>query len=218
MNNPPLHLVLAALLTLGIAGCSLCTPHDAGTRTDTGSNYIPKCSGRFVLRSSAVTNGGALPVEFTGDGSSSTLPLEWYGAPPATKTYAVIMRHLAPGGVTKWYWTLYNIPGNIHSLPKDVQGIGTPGNNSVNHRVGYAPPHSKGPGPKTYILTVYALSAPIQISLPPSAVSRDVLLTAMKDFVLDSAELKFTYDRTAFIERDRGDRPLDRTNDNSPNL
>ena len=55
-------------------------------------------------------------------------------------------------------------------------GIGTLGNNSVNHKTGYAPPHSKGPGPKTYILTVYALSAPVQISVPPSEVNRKVLL------------------------------------------
>jgi len=178
-------------------------------QVDTGSavalNCTPKCSGRFILRSSAVTNGGALPVEFTGDGHGSTLPLEWTGAPPETKSYAVIMHHIDPRGLTKWYWTLYNIPPDVDRLPQNVQGIGTPGNNSVNHKTGYAPPHSKGPGPKTYILTVYALSAPVHISLPPSQVSRNVLLNAMKDFVLDSAELKFTYDRTAFIERTGGD-------------
>lgn len=203
----PLHLALPALMTLGIAGCRVGTLQQAGTIAEVGSNYIPKHSGRFVVRSAAVTNGGTLPVEFTGDGSGSTLPLEWYGAPPATKTYAVIMHHLDPKGLIKWYWTLYNIPANVNSLPKDVQGVGTPGNNSVNHRVGYAPPHSKGPGPKTYILTVYALSAPMQISLPPPAVSRNVLLTAMKNLVLDSAELRFTYDRTASIDPDGGDRP-----------
>ena len=140
-------------------------------------------------------------MEFTGDGNSSTLPLEWTGAPPETKSYAVIMHHIDPQGLTKWYWTLYNIPANVHSLPKNVAGIGTLGNNSVNHRAGYAPPHSKGPGPKTYILTVYALSAPVQISLPPAEVNRNVLLTAMKDIVLDSAELRLVYDRTAIIDR-----------------
>ena len=35
-------------------------------------------------------------------------------------------------------WILYNIPADIHSLPKNVTGIGTLGNNSVNNRVGYA--------------------------------------------------------------------------------
>jgi hypothetical protein len=131
------------------------------------------------------------------------------GAPPETKSYAVIMHHIDPQGLTKWYWTLYNIPGNVHSLPKNVTGIGTLGNNSVNHKTGYAPPHSKGPGPKTYILTVYALSAPVQISVPPSAVNRNVLLTAMKDMILDSAEFWVIYDRTAIIDRNGGDRRPD---------
>lgn len=198
MTNLPFHLKLAVLTVLAL-GCAH-TRQQAGAGADLASNDIPKCSGQFVLRSLAVTNGGILPVEFTGDGNSSTLPLEWAGAPPDTKSYAVIMHHIDPQGLTKWYWTLYNIPPDVHSLPKNAKGIGTLGNNSVNHKAAYAPPHSKGPGPKTYILTIYALSAPVQISVPPSQVSRNVLLNAMKDLVLDSAELKFTYDRTAFIE------------------
>ena len=190
-------------MSLGSALCITACRQIPDTVADTASNYIPKCSGRFVLRSSAVTNGGMLPVEFTGDGTSSTLPLEWTGAPLETKCYAVIMHHIDPQGLTKWYWTLYNIPANSHSLPKNVTGIGTLGNNSVNHKTGYAPPHSKGPGPKTYILTVYALSAPVEISVPPSEVNRSILLAAMKNSILDSAELRVVYDRTAIIARNQ---------------
>ena len=160
-----------------------------------------KRSGNFRLTSSVVTNGGALPVEFTGDGASASPPLEWNGAPAGTKCFAVIMDHFPGPGDVKWYWTLYNIPADFHSLPKNVRGIGTLGNNSVNRQLGYAPPHSKGPGVKNYFITVYALSAPVEISLPPSQVNRNVLLNAMKDKILDSAQLKVTYDRTAFIEK-----------------
>jgi Raf kinase inhibitor-like YbhB/YbcL family protein len=162
----------------------------------------------FVLSSPVVVDGGAYPVEFTGDGAGSTPPLAWSGVPAGTKSLAVVMHHIDPGGKTKWYWVLYNIPPNVHSLPRNVTGVGTLGNNSVNGRVGYAPPHSKGPGPKTYILTVYALSAPVRISLPPSEVNRDVLLTAMKPAILDSAELKVIYDRTGIINKSaEGRRP-----------
>ena len=195
--------MLSALMGLGVALCIIACRQIPGTVAATAPNYIPKCSGRFVLSSSAVTHDGALPVEFTGDGNSSTLPLEWTGAPPETKSYAVIMHHIDPQGLTKWYWTLYNIPANVHSLPKNTQGIGTLGNNSVNHKTGYAPPHSKGPGPKTYVLTVYALSELVQISVPPSEVNRKVLLDAIKDIVLDSAELRVVYDRTAIIARNQ---------------
>lgn len=155
---------------------------------------LRKPNSSFVLRSSAVTNGGVLPTEFTGDGVAATLPLEWNGAPAGTKSYALIMHHEAPDQ-TKWYWILYNLPADVRSLPRNVKAVGTLGNNSVNERTEYAAPHSKGPGAKTYILTVYALSAPPQITVPPTRVNREVLLAAMKDRILATAELSVTYTR-----------------------
>jgi len=143
-----------------------------------------------------VENGGTLPVEFTGDGASATPPLEWTGAPEGTKSFALIMHHIAPD-MTKWYWILYDIPAGTTKLPKNVKNVGTLGNNSVNGRTEYAPPHSKGPGPKAYTYTVYALSAPPTISVPPAQVSRDMLLGVMKGLVLGSAELSVVYSRSA---------------------
>jgi Raf kinase inhibitor-like YbhB/YbcL family protein len=156
----------------------------------------PVGSGSFRLTSPAVGDGGMLPVEFTGDGAAATLPLSWSGAPDRSKSFAVIMHHIAPDQ-TKWYWILYNIPAAITSLPKNVPaGVGILGNNSVNGRTEYAPPHSKGPGPKTYIYTVYALSQPVSIEVAPSAVNRDVLLAAMEGKILATAQLKTIYERT----------------------
>jgi Raf kinase inhibitor-like YbhB/YbcL family protein len=150
----------------------------------------------FMLRSPAVTDGGQLPMEFTGDGASATLPLEWSGAPAGTKSFAVVMHHVDPEGKAKWYWVLYNLPADSRSLPKNVSGVGTLGNNSVNGRTAYAPPHSKGPGAKTYIYTLYALSAPVKLDVPPAQVSREVLLAAIKSTTLASAELRVVYSRS----------------------
>ena len=58
---------------------------------------------------------------------------------------------------------------------------------------------------KNYFLTVYALSSAIELNVPPQQVSRAVLLNAMQDKILDSAELKVTYDRTGAIGREPGD-------------
>jgi len=150
----------------------------------------------MVLRSPSVSDGGQLPVEFTGDGAAVTLPLEWRSAPAGTKSFAVVMHHIDPEGKAKWYWTLYNIPDGTTSLAKNVSGVGTLGNNSVNGRTEYAPPHSKGPGAKTYVYTVYALSAPVKLAVPPAQVSRDVLLTAMQGNILATAEMKVVYTRS----------------------
>jgi len=166
----------------------------AGQESNSTSNAITP---GFALSSPAVVEGGILPAEYTCDGVSATLPLTWSGAPAETKSFAVIMHHVPGPGDTHWYWVVYNIPADVTSLSKNSTGIGTLGNNSVNGRTEYAPPCSKGPGPKTYTYTVYALSAQPQLSVPDSQVSRDVLLNAIQDITLASAELNVTYSRNS---------------------
>jgi phosphatidylethanolamine-binding protein (PEBP) family uncharacterized protein len=160
----------------------------------------------FVLRCPAVADGGQLPMEYTGDGASATLPLEWSGAPASTKSFAVVMHHIDPEGKAKWYWLLYNLPSSTLNLSKNAWNIGTLGNNSVNGRTEYAPPHSKGPGAKTYIYTIYAMSSPVKLDVPPAQVSREVLLAAMKDSVLATAELRVVYSRPDGAAGQGGDR------------
>jgi phosphatidylethanolamine-binding protein (PEBP) family uncharacterized protein len=145
--------------------------------------------GKFMLNSSVVADLADLPTEFTGDGDGISPPLEWSGAPAATKSYALIMDHVAPGGDKKWYWTVYDIPSSISSLPKDSQKIGKLGT-GFKGQVGYEPPHSKGPGAKTYVLTMYALSSPLEISGTPG---REELVAAMKDKVLASSSLRVVH-------------------------
>jgi len=65
----------------------------------------------------------------------------------------------------------------------------------VNGKTAYTPPYSIGPGAKVYTYSVYALTAQAQFSDPASQVSRDVLLEAIQDTTLASAELHFTYTR-----------------------
>ena len=160
----------------------------------------------FTLRSLAVGPDGVLPVKYTGDGDSVTPPLEWTGAPKATRSFALIMHHVDPEGRVKWYWTLWNIPAGTKALAADSRGVGTAGNNSVNGKAGYAPPHSKGPGKKVYTLTLYALSKPLAIAKPAAQVSREVLLAAMKDCTLGAAQLKVNYTRSG-EQPDGGDQP-----------
>ncbi|MBB5036726.1 YHYH protein [Prosthecobacter dejongeii] len=151
-------------------------------------------SGGFVLTSSAVEEGGSLPMDFTGDGSGATLPLSWKGAPVGTSSYALIMDHEAPGNEMKGYWTMWDIPATVTSLPKNVQGVGKLGI-GFRGKVGYEPPHSKGPGEKTYVLHVYALSASPQIREPDSQVNREVLLAAIQGKILATADLRVVYAR-----------------------
>lgn len=169
-----------------------------GTQSVFGADALKKPSQSFVLASSAVKNGGQLPSEYTGDGDGSTLPLWWKGAPEGTKGYALIMDHQAPDGM-KSYWTMWDIPATVNSLAKNTKDVGKVGG-GFRGRVGYEPPQSRGPGEKIYVLTVYALSSPLEITQSAVKVNRDVLLAAMKDKVLASSSLSVSYTRSSAMQ------------------
>jgi phosphatidylethanolamine-binding protein (PEBP) family uncharacterized protein len=188
VEKGPWYSILSVLYLLCSAG-SGCSKESGVVITQT----TPTRS--FVLTSLEVSEGGNLPTDYTCDGTSSTLPLKWTGAPGGTQSYALIMHHVASPTDVHWYWVLYNIPAAVDSLQKNVTGVGKLGNNSVNGRVAYAPPCSQGPGPKTYTYTLYALSSIPVVNVPDSLVSRDVLLQAIEPIVLDSAMLHVVYSR-----------------------
>ena len=162
---------------------------------DLTNAFLEKPNASFVLRSTAVTDGGSYPTEFTGDGEGVTPPLAWSGAPAGTKSYALIMHHTDVRGENISYWVLYNLPPDVLSLPKDVHGVGTLGLNSRGRRAGYAPPHSAGPGARVYVFTIYALSAPPQLAGSSTEITHETLLAAMKDKILASADLSVSYMR-----------------------
>ena len=196
MKQKILALLLMPVLILGCGFAPGNPPPTPANAVVANTETVPVSSdGIFTLASPEVTEGGALPKEFTCDGVSATLPLSWSGAPEGTKSFAVVMHHIPGPSDSHWYWVLYNIPADVISLEKNTSSIGTLGNNSVNGETKYAPPCSKGPGDKLYTYTVYALSAEPTLSVPASEVSRDVLLDAIKDITLASATLNVTYTR-----------------------
>lgn len=169
-------------------------PEEPNPKAGDYVKLTPKRTGNFILSSSVVKNGEELPREFTGDGEGATLPLSWKGAPKGTKSYALVMDHLARGDEMKVYWVVWDIPAEVTSLPKNVQGIGKLGATWKRGET-YVTPHSAGGGTKTYNLTVYALSEVPKIDPEKTEVTRDALLTAIKDLIIDSAELKVNYTR-----------------------
>ncbi|MCA9130342.1 MAG: hypothetical protein KDB22_24810 [Planctomycetales bacterium] len=64
---------------------------------------------------------------FAALGSCSHQPREWKGAPVSTKSFAIVMDHLDRNNLTKTYWTVYDIPPTVTSIPKNMQGIGALG-------------------------------------------------------------------------------------------
>ncbi len=191
-----LDLAALPLIAISAWGCSSpATPPSSTILGTTTDNAAVAWDSNFVLRSPEATDGGTLPVECGCDGDNSTLPLEWSGEPAGTQCFALIMYTIPAPGESHWYWVLYDIPAGVHGLARNSRGIGTLGNNSVNGRTEYAPPCSKGPGPKLYTFTLYALSASPNLQVAPAQVSRDVLLAAIQDVTLASASLNLNYTR-----------------------
>jgi phosphatidylethanolamine-binding protein (PEBP) family uncharacterized protein len=135
-----------------------------------------------------------LPAKFTCDGMGISPPVAWTNAPDGTKGYAVVMHHNPPDGSTHVYWVLAGLDGNITNLAENAMGIGQAGANTVNRNLGYAPPCSKGPGRKSYFITVYALK---EVWKPKEGerLTRDSLLTGIKGLVLGKSVLEVGYAR-----------------------
>lgn len=208
MNSPLRKLCLLLLLTVGALTCLSAAPAEpkkggkgkggpSSNAVDTVAAAKPsEKSPAFRLTSPAVKDGEKLPVEFTGDGDSLSPPLAWTGAPKGTQSFALIMHHLDPEGLTKIYWLMADIDPRTSLAEKNSKTFGKMGESTVHHRVEYAPPHSKGPGEKKYVLTLFALSTRPDLSKVEGPLTAEGLLAMVKGKILAATDLTVTYTRT----------------------
>ncbi len=148
------------------------------------------------VSSSAFSDGGAIPSEYTCEGKSVAPPLSWSAVPPETKSIAVVIEDPdAPSG-TFDHLATYNLPPAQRSLPTAAIGsIAQPGSSTASARnssgqPGFAPicPPS---GRHRYRFVVTALDAPL--SLSPS-VSAAELKNAIAGHMLARGVLVGTYE------------------------
>lgn len=165
-------------------------PRGGGPPAGAGGRPAPP-AGVLAPSSPAIGPDGRLPVEFSCDGAGISPPIEWKAGPRGTKSYAVVLWHEAPDQV-KSYWVVHGIPAGVTRLAKGSRGVGTVGLND-KRRPDYDPMCSKGPGMKTYHVTVYALSADPPV--PVGGMTRHLLLEAIRDLTLGEGTLTFTYER-----------------------
>lgn len=152
-------------------------------------------SENFIASSATFFNNGTYPKLYTCDSTGISPTLKWQSAPTGTHSFAITMHHIPPTGDKHVYMVLYDIPSSVSSIPEAVNNIGKWGINTVNGQNKYTPPCSVGPGPKVYIITVYALSAAPVILVPSQQVTMDVVLSAIAPLKLASSEISVTYTR-----------------------
>jgi Raf kinase inhibitor-like YbhB/YbcL family protein len=155
----------------------------------------------LILRSSAFEPDAPIPARHTCDGSDLSPPLAWSGAPPETRSLALIVDDPdAPDPAAPkrtWvHWLLYNMPAAQRSLTEgagnhDVAPAGEHARTDAN-RLGY---HGPCPpvGRHRYFFRLAALDDLLP-SLGPRARRAD-LERAMEGHVVGTAVLMGTYAR-----------------------
>ncbi|MEO6611032.1 MAG: YbhB/YbcL family Raf kinase inhibitor-like protein [Chitinophagaceae bacterium] len=148
---------------------------------------VSQTASNFKLISSAFEEGKPIPAKYTCDSSNVSPALSWSGFPEKTKSFALIMDDPdAPMG-TWVHWVMYNIPGTVTSLEKELNVAkinAIDGLNSWSEK-GYNGPCPPG-GTHRYVFKLYALEK----TLPQKeGMDKDELLQAMKGHILSEATL-----------------------------
>jgi uncharacterized protein (TIGR03437 family) len=194
-------IVVAGLTNGTTYTCSVTATNGAGTSRPSASVAVTPRGGSsgtsFSLTSSAASDGGTLPGDYTCDGMGSTLQLSWMNPPAGTKEYALLMTTLPGDGTTKWNWVLYNIPATIANLQRDSFLVGNLGLGSDGPGTVYNPPCSQGPGTKTYTYTVYALAQSPVFTTPANQINGQMVTDAIKSITLGTASLNVGVTRAA---------------------
>ena len=183
------------LFFLVFVGCQKST-NTINTLVNTNpSSASPTISNQLKFSGNGFIHNGIYPKLYTCDSLGISPGLQWSNAPTTTNSYAITMYTIPPTGEKHVYIVLYNIPSSTTSIPDNAKSIGVFGINTVDGKTTYTPPCSQGPGPKIYVLTLYALNAQPTITVPNTQVTMDILLAGMKNKIVDSAVMSVTYTR-----------------------
>jgi Raf kinase inhibitor-like YbhB/YbcL family protein len=180
---------------IGVLGVMLAITLVASGRVS--AQEKPAAHSKFVLSSPDSKLAAKVPEEYTANvfgcsGGNMSPPLQWSGAPAATKSYVVTLfdpdEHGDPSGW--WHWIVYNLPASVTSLPKgagvehsSVFPAGTQqGRTDLGNDAYHGPCPDKGDPPHRYTFTVYALNIE-KVDVPPDSSGAMVVSTAREHVV-----------------------------------
>ncbi len=150
---------------------------------------------RLTVESTAFSEGEAIPLDHTCDGTDGSPALNWSAGPPDTRGYALVFDDPDARGFV--HWVIYDMPADVISLPEAmpthgaVDGLGIQGTNDFG-RIGYGGPCPPGGDLHTYNFTVYALDAHLNL---PAGEERGALMSVISGHVLATGTLRGFYRR-----------------------
>jgi Raf kinase inhibitor-like YbhB/YbcL family protein len=156
----------------------------------------------LTITSPAFAHHGAIPVRYTCEAEDVSPALEWTGAPPGTKSFALIVDDpdapdpAAPKRVYV-HWVVYDMEPSSTGLPEGVKADAEPnggrqGQND-NNTIGFMGP-CPPIGRHRYFFKLYALDTALGDALDDiGVVTKADVERAMRGHVLAEAELIGTY-------------------------
>ena len=148
------------------------------------------------LTSTAFSEGGMIPKQYTCDGKDVSPPLSWSGVPATARTLVLICDDPdAPAG-TWVHWVLFNLPASTTGLPEHVPTLKTLPNGARQgtndfRRIGYGGPCPPG-GTHRYYFKLYALELALALD---AVATKAQVLEAMEGHVLAEGQLMGRYKR-----------------------
>lgn len=149
---------------------------------------------KMTITSTAFSDGGMIPKDYTCDGKDISPPLAWTNVPKGTKSLAIICDDPdAPAG-TWVHWVLFNIPTTVNELPKNIPPVKVFENGAKHgindfQKFGYGGPCPPS-GTHRYYFKLYALDVKL---MQQPGMTKAVLLNAMQDHILAKAQLMGKY-------------------------
>jgi Raf kinase inhibitor-like YbhB/YbcL family protein len=154
------------------------------------------------ITSPAFQPGGSIPSKYTCEDRDLSPPLAWSGAPPGTKTFALIVDDPDAPDPAKpqrvyVHWVAYNLPAATVALAENASKKGLP-KGAVQGKNDWGKAEYGGPCPPIgrhrYFFKLYALDTELTGLSSPS---KGDVERAIKGHVLDSGELIGTYQKAA---------------------
>lgn len=189
MNTKLVSLLLAAVPLTAVA--------EPSAPSNTAK---PSAKTALKVTSSAFTNNGAIPADYTCDGAQTTPSLAWSNVPRTTRAVAVLVEDPdAPSGAFT-HWLVTGIPGTITSLSSG----GALPEGAMAARNGKGDTGYFGPCPPSgrhhYFFHVYALDTTI-----PSPATKEDFLSSIHGHILAEGQLIGTYQKAAGAKEARSE-------------
>lgn len=125
---------------------------------------------------------------YTCRGSGESPVIRWSGAPPGTKSLALVMDDAAAPITPYIYWIVFNIGPQATDIPDGQIPPGARQADNSNGTVGYDPPCPANPG-HSYRFTVYALRSMLNL---PNGASVKAAWRAIADTAIARGRLAVT--------------------------